>query len=336
MKKQSIFSLLFLVSMSFGLVSCHHSQQNVPVVPENKLPKVQVKIHRYGKALFSINLKNFKAGLEKIQPEFLPFLNASLNDTANVNKLFRYVSDTQIQYVYHKTMKLFPNMNPEQRQLQSAFAHIKYYYPSYHLPQVYSYISDLYYEQPVMKQGNSVVIALDDYLGEKFPLYIDLNIPRYHRRCMTKENMVVDVVRTLYQGDFQPKKIYPKTLLDNMLEAGKALYFIDAMLPDIPDTLKVCYTGKQLQWMEKNKKAVWAVLVKNRFLYSSDYMLINKMTQPGPFSDGFSHASPPAMARWFGWQMARKYMHDHPKITLQQFLKMKDAQTFLEDSGYKP
>lgn len=335
MKKQFIFFLIFGFIVSAGLPSCQNPTHTVPVVPENKLPKVQVKIHRYGKALFGIQLKDFKAGLKKIQPDFLPFLNASLDDTANVNQLYRYVSDTQIQYVYHKTLQAFPNLNREQQQLQSAFAHLAYYYPGYALPEVYTYVSDLYYEHPVMKQGRSVVIALDDYLGAKFPLYTDLNIPRYHRRCMANENMVVDVVRTLYQNDFQ-QNIHSKTLLDNMLEAGKELYFVDAMLPEVADTLKICYSGSQLQWMEKNKKEVWAVIVRNRFLYSTDYMLINKMTQPGPFSDGFSHASPPAMARWFGWQMVRQYMKGHPKVTLQKLLKMKDAQTFLEDSGYKP
>ncbi len=335
MKKQFFFSIFLLFFLLVALASCRHANRNVPVVPESKLPKVQVKIHRYGKALFSLDLKNFQAGLKKIKPDFLPFLNANLNDTANVNQLYRYVTDTQIQYVYHKTMKIVPHLKREQQQLQSAFAHLKYYFPSYSIPKVYTYISDMYYEQPVMKQGNAVVVALDDYLGEKFQLYEDLNIPQYHRRCMTMQNMVVDVVRTLYRNDFQ-RKTHLKTLLDNMMEAGKELYFLDAMLPEVPDTLKICYTQKQLMWLVKNKKEVWAVMVKNRFLYSTDYMLINKMTQPGPFSDGFSHASPPAMARWFGWQMVRKYMHTHPKMTLQKLLKMKDAQTLLEDSGYKP
>ncbi len=335
MKKQLFFSFFLLVFLSVALLSCSHSNRNVPIVPQNKLPKVQVKIHRYGKALFSLDLKSFQVGLKKIKPDFLPFLNADLNDTANINQLYRYVTDTQIRYVYQKTMKTFPQLSREQQQLQSAFAHLKYYYPSFSIPRVYSYISDLYYEQPVMKQGNSVVIALDDYLGEKFPLYIDLNIPQYHRRCMTKKNMVVDVVRTIYRSNFE-QNIRPKTLLDNMMEAGKELYFLDAMLPGIPDTLKICYTQNQLEWMEKNKKEVWAVMVKNRFLYSTNYMLINKMIQPGPFSDGYSHASPPAMAKWFGWQMVRKYMHDHPKMTIQKLLKMKDAQSLLEDSGYKP
>ncbi len=335
MKKFNFYSVFFLLFLSSVLFSCRHSERKALVIPQNKLPKVKLEIHRYGKALFHLNLKNFKTGLKKIQPEFLPFLNADLNDTAHVNQLYRYVTDTQILYVYRKTMKVFPQLTTEQQRLQSAFAHLKYYYPAYLLPKVYSYISDMYYEQPVMKNQHALVIALDDYLGEKFPLYIDLNIPQYHRRCMTKENMVVDVVRTLYRNDFQ-QKFLPKTLLDNMLEAGQELYFLDAMLPDVSDTLKICYTGKQLQWMEKNKKEVWAVMVKNRFLYSTNYMLINKMTQPGPFSDGFSHASPPAMARWFGWQMVRKYMQKHPKMTLQKLLKMKDSQTLLQDSGYKP
>ncbi len=334
-KPQFFTGLLFGAALLLGLASCHTSRRNVPEVPESKLPKVQVTIHRYGKALFGLDLDNFQAGLKKLKPQFLPFLNADLNDTANVNRLYRYVTDTQILYVYHKTMAAFPQLKLEEKQLSRAFAHLKYYYPAYRLPEVYSYVSDLYYEQPVMKQGQTVVIALDDYLGEDFPLYSDLNIPQYHRRCMVPAQIVPDVMRTLYRDDFQ-KNIHPKTLLDNMLEAGKKLYFLDAAMPDVPDTVKICYTGKQLAWMQKNRKEVWAVLVRNRFLYSSDYMLINKMTQPGPFSDGFSRQSPPKMAAWFGWQMVRKYMREHPKTTLEQLLKKKDAQQFLVDSGYKP
>lgn len=335
MKKQFLFPVILLVFLSLFLTSCHHGPEGIPVVPKNKLPKVTVRIHRYEKALFGVNLHDFQAGLKKIKPAFLPFLNADLNDTANVNRLYRYVTDTQIRYIYHKTIKAFPSLSPEEKQLSSAFAHLKYYFPAYPLPEVYTYVSNLYYEQPVMKQGNTVVVALDDYLGTQFPLYTDLNIPLYHRRCMVRQQLSLDVARTLYEEDFR-KNIHPKTLLDHMLAAGKKLYFLDALFPATADTLKICYTGKQWQWMEKNRKEVWAVLVRNRFLFSTDYMLINKMTGPGPFSDGFSHDSPPAIATWFGWQMVRRYMARHSRTTLQQLLKMKDAQQFLEDSGYKP
>ncbi len=335
MKKHIFISAIFFFGIAGMLTSCHQGQREIPVVPQSKLPRVQVKIHRYGKALFSLDTVHFKSALKKIKPEFLPFLNADLDDTAHINQLLRYVSDTQIRHIYHITLRKYPQLQTEEKALSSAFAHLKYYFPEYVLPDVYTYVSDLYYEQPVMKQGHTVVIALDDYLGENFPLYIDLNIPKYHRRCMVKQQMVPDVMRTLYQQDFY-KNMHPKTLLDHMLEAGKKLYFLDAMLPAVPDTLKICYTGRQWQWMTKNRKEVWAVIVRNRFLYSSDYMLINKMTQPGPFSDGFSHDSPPAMGAWFGWQMVRKYMARHPKTTLEQLLKKRDAQQFLEDSGYKP
>jgi hypothetical protein len=335
MKKTTLFSWVFLSFLLSGLVSCHSSSRKVPDVPPGKLPRVQVKIKRYGKALFSLDLKHFKAGLKTIKPQFLPFLNADLDDTANINRLYRYVADTQIRHIYRKTLQVFPGLADEEKELSSAFAHLKYYFPHYTLPGVYTYISDLYYEQPVMKQKNTVVVALDDYLGENFPLYIDLNIPQYHRRCMVKQQMVPDIIRTIYETDFY-QNVHSKTLLDHMLEAGKKLYFLDALMPDMPDTVKICYTAKQMAWMEKNRKEVWAVMVRNRFLYSSDYLLINKMTQPGPFSDGFSHDSPPAMATWFGWQMVRKYMTEHPKTTLEQLLKKKDAQQFLEGSGYKP
>jgi len=117
----SVFLLFFLLVV---MSSCGHSKRKIPAVPESKLPKVQVKIHRYEKALFGLNLKNFKTDLKKIKPEFLPFLNADLNDTANINKLLAYVTDTQIRYIYHKTIKVFPNLNRERQQLSSRHLHI--------------------------------------------------------------------------------------------------------------------------------------------------------------------------------------------------------------------
>ncbi|MBN2616222.1 MAG: hypothetical protein JXR71_11075 [Bacteroidales bacterium] len=323
---------LIVVVIVFSLYSCGNTSLRIPA---SKRPAISVKIKRYGTALFSLDTLNFKVSAERLKKQFPFFLDADLNNKANYQQLYGFVTDTAIIHVYHKTREVFPNLDELQKSLSSEFSYIKYYFPHYRLPQVYSYVSDLYFEQPIMKKDSVLVIALDDYLGENYLQYKQLNIPLYHRRLMKPEYIPVDVAKYLYIHDFS-HSFQPQTLLDNMIQAGKMLYFMDAVLPETPDSLKMGYTHEQWQWMEQHKKEVWAVMVNDQMLFSGDFMVIKKMMQQGPFTDGFPRTAPSSMGAWFGWQMVKKYMQRHPKTTLSQLLKMKDSQQLLQESGYKP
>lgn len=334
MRKFPVKTVLVLAAVLM-IQSCGHRKTYGPIIPESKLPGVTVRIHRYGKALFSLDTLHFQEGLKRLKKTFPFFLNSNLNDTANVNQLFRYVTDTGIMHVYRHTMKIYPNLALLERKLSSAFSYFKYYFPKYSLPQVYTYISDLYYEHPILRRDSVLVIALDDYLGPNYLPYEEMNIPDYHRRCMQQAFIPIDVMNAIYDHYFYPS-IPPGDVLDKMINAGKRLYFLDAMMPMTPDSIKIGYSGGQIRWIERYKKDVWAVLIKDNLLYSTNYMMINKLTQPGPFTNGFSRKSPAEMGNWFGWQIVRKYMSRYPKTTLQQLLNIQDAQSILQRSGYKP
>ena len=57
----------------------------------------------------------------------------------------------------------------------------------------------------------------------------------------------------------------------------------------------------------------------------------------GPTSTGMPPESPGNIGSWIGWQIIKKYMHQHPEKKLLDILNDKnDAQTFLRESGYRP
>jgi hypothetical protein len=180
-----------------------------------------------------------------------------------------------------------------------------------------------------------MVIAIDVYLGADYPLYMYLGLPLYKIRCMTPENNIVDVMKEVYFEDVLSANT-SKTLLDRMIEGGKILAYLDAVLPGTHDSLKICYSGSKLNWAETNERNVWAFMVENELLYSTDYQVQTKMIQDGPFTTGFSNASPSRLGVFIGWQITRAYLKNNPDVQLQDLLREKDSQKILNDSRYRP
>ena len=332
MKHKIIFLyLIFFIILS----SCNRQRVKIPQADVKNLPEVNLKIHRYGKALFRIDTTHFEEGLKSIHKEFLFFLGDNPFSQQNIRQLKDYVSDTQIISIYHKTMEVFPDVNHLEKSLAGAFSRYHYFFPDQKLPDVYTYVSDIYYESPVMKKDTVLIIALDDYLGADFPLYRALGLPVYRVRCMQPDYIPVDVMKALYFDELAvPSRM--KTLLDRMIYEGKLMVFLDAVLPDTPDTVKICYTGKKMEWARDHEKELWGFIVENKLLYSTDYQMISKLMQDGPFTNGFGKQSPARLGVFMGWQIVRRFMINNPGVTPEQLFKMTDSQTILQRSRYKP
>ena len=328
-------SLIFFFIALLFIQSCETRSFKGPKIDESLLEIGDVKIHRYGKALFEIDTTDFLSEVRSMQNEFPLFLGYDIGNSNKLLPLYEYVTDTQLISISKKTMEVYPDLISEENQLSDAFSRYHYFFPDKKIPVVYTYISDLYFEKPVIVDDSVVIIALDVYLGESFTKYRSLGLPYYKIRCMTPDNIVVDVMKSLYVANLNHRN-KQKTSLDKMIAAGKLLYFLDAVLPDIPDSLKICYITDQMKWVEENKKNVWAFMVKNKLFYSADYKIQTKLMEDGPFTKGFSNDSPPRLGIWLGWKIVREYMDKHPNISLESLLKNEDAQVIFNQSGYKP
>lgn len=323
----------FLVTIIF--YSCEN-KENKFIIDETKLPEIQVNVKRYGKAIFELDTSKMAKELKSIKPEFPLFLNADLDDTSNVNQIKNFVSDTALIRIFNKTNEVFPNNKYLDEQLSTFFKYFNYYFPQINLPtSIYTYVSGLQYENPVFIQDSIMIIALDLYLGGDFSPYYGLGLPKYKLSCMRSENLDVDVAKQFY-NQFLMRRVPQNTLLDRMISAGKLMYYLDAVLPLSSDSVKICYSSDQLNWCKKNEENIWAFLIDNDLLFSTDYKSQSKLMVDGPFTAGFSKRSPARIGVWVGWQIIRDYMENNPQTDINDLLNIYDSQELLHDSGYKP
>ena len=301
---------------------------------------VQINIKRLDKDLFA-NYPDTPS-VQKLKEEYGQFLTLysmgvigifNPDDARYKNALMqfqKYCFDYQLP---QKIDSIFPDLNNLTGKLTDAFKHYKYYFPEKKIPKIYTYISA--FNQSVVIDEGILGIGLDKYLGRNCAYYKQLGWDAYKIRRMEKNMMPVDVMRALAIMEF-PYKDSSDNLLNQMIHEGKIQYFLDAMLPQTPDTLKFGYTEAQWEWANYNEDKMWAYMVESETLFSTDHMTIRKFIGDAPFTQVFHNNSCPRAGVFLGWKIVSKYMDKHPKITLAQLMTDTDYQGILNAASYRP
>ena len=329
--KRLLISFLMLLLIA---AACNWSKSRMDI-DVSHIPLKEVNIHRYDQALFDIPLDQLSDGLEEIKPEFLFFLDTDLTDSAKISNLKEYLTHVRTVEFYQEVCRQYPDLLLLETELTDAFRHLKYYYPDIRIPRVYTYISGGEYDMPVQVVDSVLLIALDTYLGFEFNPYAADRIPVYRMRRMVAENILPDCIRSMLKSMY-PVRYPGNTLLDQMVDAGKQVYLINAMIPEYPDRFKIGYTEDQMSWVTANEAYVWSAIIENQFLYSSHGTTIRTFLADGPFTADFSAESPPRLGEYLGWQIVKAYMEQNPDITLVQLINEIDGQKILTESKYKP
>ncbi len=333
-----------LIHYLLSVVCClFFSCGNNPLDVDMSVIKIEpVNIQRFDRDFFSLTADNISWKLPELQKKYPGFTDlfvrnilcpAGINDSACIPDITRFINDKDMRGAFDNCQKVFPDMNGIEAELAEVFRHHKYYFPEINIPKVFTMMSGFNYS--IATADSTFAIGLEMYLGNKSGYYDMMRIPNYKRATMQKEYIVADFSRAWMINRF-PNKSKSGTLLSEMIYQGKLLYLSDAMMPDSEDSLKIGFTKKQLDWCVEHENDMWGYLIKNKFLYSNEAEVILKFTGEGPFTTGFVKESPARTGVWMGWRIARKYMNEHPKITLEQLMQENDAQKILSLSKYKP
>lgn len=334
-------SCFILVAALFAMISV--SCKRNPLKVDISGSKQDLEIVRFEKELFSTEASDRKEAIRQLREKYPDFFDlftyriiniGGINDSLFFDFMGQFLKDTMIISLYRITEKEFADFDKIEQQLNQAFKYYQYHFPGRELPVVYTYISG--FNQSVVTAEKLIGISLDKYLGRDCAYYRQLNsVPMYKTINMHKDKIASDVAYAWGITEFE-KPVGATTLLDNMIYQGKIMYFVDALLPEMEDSLKIGYTAEQLKWCQNNEAQMWRNLIERKMLFSNQRMDIIRYINPGPTTSGFPLESPGRTGVWLGWQIVRKYMKKFPETALQDLMDINDFQKILNDSEYFP
>lgn len=328
------FNYLFLLVAAISLLSCSGGQKRNLNIDTRGIEMEPVEIKRYEQELFAIRPDSLKPGLLAIASEFPVFLGVDLDDTLNIIQLHQFITEPVNIELFKMTSATYPDLQLIENGFTEAFKHFRYHFPEKELVSIFTYVSGLMYELPVQFFDQQMIIALDMYLGNDVEHYRRARIPLYKIARMNKDYIVRDGMHDFYFYHFIKKP--GVNVLERMISSGKQLYFLEAMMPDLPDHILIGYPEEKLDWCLNNESNIWAFMVQNELLYASDAGTFRKFFTDGPFTSQFGQESPARIGEWLGWQIVRSYMNQNPDISLTELLADDDFQIIFKASGYRP
>ena len=331
--------ILIVVSTLFGCNTCNKSKKK----PNVSSIAVSLNVQRFEQDFFNTPIENPAIALQVLTnkyPDFAPFYFAEIMGFGDVGKdematainFSVYRNDQYVKEVADTCLKVYQNFSAYEKELTEAFRYFKYYFPYYSIPQIVTFTgnfgwSALSYDTTILG------IGVDMYLGEDYKFYPSV-YPKYLYEKFKPEYMVanaMEVAAGMY-FDFTPKD---NTVLAHCIAAGTKLYFLDLVLPDVDDYLKITYNPKDIDWCQDNESQVWGYFIKNEVLYKTETKELKKFIGAAPNTAGMPVESPGNIGAWLGWQIIRKYMERNPETTFEQLLLL-DPQQILNESKYKP
>jgi hypothetical protein len=269
------------------------------------------------------------------------FFNRYVNDIVRINRdsaafaadFRHFLADPDFVEVSQTVRDTFKNVADAEKEIVKALKYYHHFFSEEKIPDLISFVSLFNYA--VICTDTVLGIGLDMYLGSGSPYYPALGFPEYKIPHMRKEYIPVDAIRGWIESEF-PSDEGKNDFLSHLIYKGKIQYALDALMPDLNDTLKTGYSKSQLDWCYENEKNIWAFFVDQKLLFSNSIEQYSKYISEGPTTNGFPKESPGNIAAFTGWQIVKSYMNENPKITLQQLINENDAALILKDSKYKP
>ena len=105
---------------------------------------------------------------------------------ANLFQIKLYLTDPVVKQLKKDVDKQYADLDWLEKELYEAFKRILYFDSTFKIPKVFTYISGGDFEFPVKYAENNLIIALDMYLGQSYPIYAQWGIPVSYTHLLSR------------------------------------------------------------------------------------------------------------------------------------------------------
>lgn len=304
----------------------------------------RINIARFDMELFEADPSAIAASVPALRSKYGTFMQlfGSVTGAGNADSaqfgtaLTAFATDRLNCEVYDSVACVFPDLADVEAQLSDAFRHYRYYFPAKPVPAVYACMSG--FNSSIIVGDSVLGIGLDRYLGARSGYYPRLGIYRYVADRMTPGNIVTDCMYAwgASEWDFDAAGYAPANALAHIIHLGKLKYFEKCMLPKTADEVIFGFTPEQMAFCRNNENLMWEYAVEHNLLFSTDQMVIRRLTGEAPFTSYFTSESPGQAAVWLGFRITENYMMRNKDVSLAQLMATTDIQGMLAGARYAP
>jgi hypothetical protein len=337
MKLKAIRKYFLFIPVLFLFSGCDKN----PFEVDTSGIEINFEFQRFDEDLRQVDPDKVNSKIPFLQEEYDEFFELYNHRIINIggptNPAYEeYLKNFLTNYVVFQSMSAveekFEDLDWLKDELREAFKHYRYYFPDKNIPAVYTYFSG--FNQSVVTAIDILGIGLDKYLGRDFEMYPRMGFNLYRIKNMVPAKIPSDCMRAWALSEFLMDE-EDDQLLEHMLYHGKIMYFVKSMMPMEADTLIFGFTEDQLTFCRSNEHKMWEYIVENKFLFSTDFEIINRFIFEAPFTKDFSRESPGRAAVWLGFNIIHAYMR-HEDTSLKELMNMNNYQEILEKSRYNP
>jgi hypothetical protein len=261
----------------------------------------------------------------------LYFSDPAINPSQLSNQLFNIIQNPEFQDFKTQLDSLLGDRDTLiVEPLRNAFKIIKSHYPTFQPPKIKFMVSgfmgnDLYVSDSL------VVIGLDYFGGPaaRFrPNVYDYQLFRYQ-----KEYIVPSIIFFM-AAKYNRTNTSDRTLLADMIGYGKDFAFTKEVLPQVPDSLILGFSDRDLKRAYHSQRDIWAFFIAGKLLYEKSDLVKQKYIGERPYTTEIGDKVPGGIARWMGWRIVDVYLKKHKKVTLPELMLMDNPVNLLQESGY--
>lgn len=294
---------------------------------------INTPVQRFDRAFFAIDSLNVAASLPQLEKEFAPFFSngAELIFWENQRR------DPLQLALFAKTEKLFGDMERESAQLNATLKRYYHYFGLKDTLQLYTYISRLDYEFPIVYAPPYIFVALDLYLGEAGEAYYQV-LPQYLQYPRQAAFLNRDLAFALAEYHIPPP-MEPHSLLDAMLYRGKVLKLTEYLLETVEESTLLRYPPEKYNFSLKHEKEMWVYFIENELLFDTGDELKRRFMETAPFSKfrtQIDRETPGQIGWWFGYKVVSAWLEEYPDMPLEDWIHEMDSRKVLKLSQYKP